>query len=225
MSKQKLIEQKLSHLWSKIPPEKLVAVSKYSPVEDIITAYNFGQRNFGENRLNDLLEKSSQLKELKDISWHFIGNLQSNKLNKLLTVNNLNYIHSIDSMKLLKKLINQIKERSNKIHFLLQINTSNEIEKNGVSTFEELIPLVEYYLQSKTDNCTLVGLMTMGRIRTDNLLKDAEKSYSDLTKMKKKLEQQFNLMPLKLSMGMSRDYEVALQYHADFIRIGSYIFK
>lgn len=225
MSNQNSIEQKLSKLWGEIPKEKLVAVSKYSPVEDIITAYNFGQRNFGENRLNDLLEKSSQLKRLKDISWHFIGNLQSNKLNKLLTVNNLDYIHSIDSMKLLQKLIIQVGSSSNKINFFLQVNTSKEVEKNGVSSFEELIPLVEYYLQNKTENCNLAGLMTMGRIRTDNLLKNAETSYSNLTKMKEKLEKQFNLSPLKLSMGMSQDYQVAIQYHADFIRIGSYIFK
>ena len=116
-----------------IAPTKLLAVSKRKPLQMIEAAYELGQRDFGENHILELLEKSEKLKHL-DIRWHMIGHIQSNKLNHLLKVKNLFAIHSIDSEKLLKKLLT--KNVDSKIGLFLQVNISQEEQKFGFSSRE-----------------------------------------------------------------------------------------
>ncbi|MDD0853067.1 YggS family pyridoxal phosphate-dependent enzyme [Halobacteriovorax sp. GB3] len=206
----------------------LVAVTKYSKFHDIQLAYDAGHRDFGENRVSDLLEKAEMAEKegLHDINWHFIGNLQSNKVKKLFGLLSLRYIHSVDSKKLLETL-HQRKDDivSSNVSYFLQVNTSAEEEKSGLQTYDELADAVNYAL--KFDGGTplkLAGLMTMGKIRTDDFRDDASKCFKKLVYYKKLLERDFPIK-LKLSMGMSNDFDLALKEGADFIRVGSKIFK
>lgn len=199
---------------------RLLAVSKTKPASDIELLYEIGQRDFGENKVQELLDKATELNSTcPDISWHFIGKLQSNKVNMLLKVPNLKAIQSIDSLNLLEKLIS--KNPKNKIGLFLQVNTSQESEKSGFENTSDLEKAI--YLILKSDSFFLQGLMTIGKIRTDNFVEDAKKSFSTLCELKKSFDNKFNLN-LELSMGMSSDYELALTYGTNWIRLGSSIF-
>lgn len=195
----------------------LIAVSKTKPSSDIALLYELGQRDFGENKVQELLEKSNELnKSCPEINWHFIGNLQSNKINMLLKVKNLKSIHSVDSIKLLEKLIS--KKVDHKIGIFLQVNTSGEEEKSGFEELSELQRAVE--LIKTSDSFYFQGLMTIGKIRTENFFEDAKKSFSKLVELKNQL----NDSNIQLSMGMSADFELALQYGSNWVRVGSSIF-
>ena len=196
----------------------LIAVSKTRTVDEIVLVQNLGQTAFGENKVQELLEKSQKL---KNIEWHFIGHLQSNKINQLLSVENLVSIHSIDSLSLLKKILK--KEGSPKIGLFLQINTSRESEKGGFDPegIEELTKAIT--LIRSHPSFFIEGLMTIGKIRTENFSQDAKECFALLTKIKAKLDKDHSL-DLKLSMGMSQDYEIAIEMGSHFIRVGSDIF-
>jgi pyridoxal phosphate enzyme (YggS family) len=196
----------------------LLAVSKTRPKGDIQIAYDWGQRDFGENKVQDLLEKSNHLSEL-DIKWHFIGHLQSNKINQLLSTPNLVSIHSIDSLKLLNKIL--CKKVDSKIGIFLQINTSEEVEKGGFTDINELDEAVLNI--QKHDGFYLQGLMTIGKIRTEDFEASAKESFTILSELKDKLDETHGVS-LELSMGMSQDFEIAQEFGSDWIRIGSDIF-
>ncbi|MFT6633532.1 MAG: pyridoxal phosphate enzyme (YggS family) [Bacteriovoracaceae bacterium] len=196
----------------------LLAVSKTRPEGDIRIAYEWGQRHFGENKVQDLFEKSNSLIEL-DIKWHFIGHLQSNKINQLLGTPNLVAIHSIDSLKLLNKLLG--KKVDSKIGIFLQVNTSGEVEKGGLTDLAQLDEAVENI--QKNDTFFLQGLMTIGKIRTDDFEASAKESFTMLKELKDTLDRTHGLS-LELSMGMSQDFEIAQEYGSDWIRIGTDIF-
>ena len=196
----------------------LLAVSKTRPEGDIHIAYDWGQRDFGENKVQDLFEKSRNLSEL-EINWHFIGHLQSNKINQLLSTPNLISIHSIDSLKLLKKLLS--KNVDSKIGIFLQVNTSGEVEKGGFTDIKELDEAVVNI--QKNNVFFLQGLMTIGKIRTDDFMTSAKESFKMLNELKNTLDRTHGLS-LELSMGMSQDFEIAQEYGSDWIRIGSDIF-
>lgn len=205
----------------------LVAVTKYSPFSDIELSYEVGHRDFGENRVSELLEKANLAmdKGLKNIRWHFIGHLQSNKMAKLLTVPNLNFIHSIHSKKLLELLHAKSEGIDHApIGYFLQVNTSFEDEKSGFETYDELMEAVNFCLQKENDKLKLIGLMTMGKIRTDDVRGSAKECFSGLVNFKKQLEEDFSVN-LMLSMGMSSDYDIAINLGSDFIRVGSKIYK
>lgn len=201
-----------------IAPTKLLAVSKRKPLQMIEAAYELGQRDFGENHILELLEKSEKLKHL-DIRWHMIGHIQSNKLNHLLKVKNLFAIHSIDSEKLLKKLLT--KNVDSKIGLFLQVNISQEEQKFGFSSktnFKDMIELINKHPDFFTQ-----GFMGMSAIKTDNFVQDAHKAFRELRDLRNKYNKLLALK-LQLSMGMSSDFQIAMEYGSDWVRIGSDIF-
>lgn len=213
------ISKNLSSISSKLNTNvKLLAVSKTRPESQIIEAINWGQKDFGENKVQDLEIKSKSLSEL-NINWHFIGHLQSNKINQILKVKNLVSIHSIDSIKLLNKLL--AKKIDTKIGIFLQVNTSGEEEKGGFRDEGELEMAVKSFKDST--HFYLQGLMTIGKIRTNEFESDAKESFSKLANLKEKLDETYNL-DLELSMGMSQDFEIAQDYGSNWVRVGSDIF-
>lgn len=166
--------------------------------------------------MQELADKASELQRIcPEIRWHFIGSLQSNKINNLLKVPNLVSIHSIDSIKLLNKLLN--KKIDTKVGVFLQVNTSGEMEKSGFEDFSQLQSAVE---SMKSECFYLQGLMTIGKIRTDNFENDAKACFLRLNEYKDRL----NIDNLELSMGMSSDYKIAIAMGSNWIRIGSGIF-
>lgn len=199
---------------------KLVAVSKTYPTQDIQAAYNGGQRDFGENKVQDLFSKAQALEGNKDIRWHFIGGLQSNKINMLLKTPNLVSIHSIDSIKLLNKLLS--KSLGTKVGVFLQYNTSGEEQKGGFESFEELLIAEKAIRESK--GFYLQGLMTMGSIRSQDFEKSARECFAQLKELRDKLEVETGLEGLELSMGMSSDYTIAIELGTSWVRVGSAIF-
>ena len=220
------IKESIEQLNNTIAPFKgasLLAVSKTKPASDIQIAYECNQRDFGENKVQELLEKSLELKKkCPDIKWHFIGGLQSNKINMLLKTQGLVSIHSIDSIKLLNKLLS--KSIDKKIGIFLQINTSDEVEKGGFKAkdSEEIFSAVE--LIREHSHFYLQGLMTIGKIRTENFEEDAALCFKELVDLKSDICKSFDLETLELSMGMSSDYPMALKLGTNWVRIGSNIF-
>jgi PLP dependent protein len=200
---------------------KLIAVSKTKPLSDIMAAYQTGQRHFGENKVQELLDKALALKETcPEIKWHFIGHLQTNKINMLLKVPNLVSIHSIDSIELLHKLLS--KKIDTPIGIFLQVNTSLEEEKAGFENKSEVLKALE--IIGKQQAFFFQGLMTIGKIRTSDFENDAKKCFIQLVELKHDIEQTFSDTKVQLSMGMSSDYHIALKLGSDWIRIGSEIF-
>lgn len=194
---------------------RLIAVSKYSKCDDIRQAYMLGQRDFGENRVRDLLQKDQELSDCPEIRWHFIGRLQSNKIAKLLSLKRLVAIHSVDRLELLKKIY--ASKVSQSLEVFLQVNISHEVEKGGLTTIDD----VRLALSLSNDNkkVNIVGLMGMGPIRTDEFEKDTIKAFTQLRQMRDELNPK-----LRLSMGMSQDYRLALNAGATDLRLGSVIF-
>lgn len=208
-----------------IAPKTLVAVTKYTPLADLLILYRAGHRDFGESRVQDLQEKSFELEAqgITDIRWHFLGHLQRNKVRTLLKVPGLFLVHSVDSKKLYQEFLKESRELKSPLSFLIQVNTSMESEKGGVPP-SELGPLVEFIRLNSSPNLLLLGLMCMGSIRTDDFVKSAHHSFSKLNELSKEMADQFTQKPL-LSMGMSDDYKIALMYQTDFVRIGGAIFS
>lgn len=202
------------------PEVNLLVVSKTRPVESIKALVSSGQVHFGENKVQELIQKATELEGL-DIQWHFIGHLQTNKINQLLSIKNLGFIHSIDSLGLVEKILK--KTPLKKIKIFLQVNTSGESEKGGFSpnSFEELNRAVDLIL--KSNDYEIFGLMTIGKIRTENFEKEAKKSFQLLKQIKSELDSRHGLN-LQLSMGMSQDLEIAQDFGSNWVRIGTEIF-
>ncbi len=208
-SRLESIQENLKKIKQTLPDSvKLIAVSKTYPSSDILFAYQCGQRDFGENKIQELFEKSHELREsCPEIRWHQIGPVQSNKINLLSKVPNLYAIHSIDSEKLLLKLIEKIQG----VKFFLQINTSDESQKHGFHLNDDLKKIVTEH--------AIFGLMTMAGIRGESKEQMARESFRKLLSLRNELSPE-----LQLSMGMSGDYKIALEYETHYVRIGSSIF-
>jgi pyridoxal phosphate enzyme (YggS family) len=182
----------------------IVAVSKYTEEEAIVNAYKLGQRDFGENKVQDLKVKAQNLeKNCPEIRWHFIGHLQSNKVKDLFKVSKLTHIHSIDSL----KILNECQRYATTQSFFLQINISHENQKSGFTDIKEAMTAKDL-LKDK-----YLGLMGMG----PSIETNPTKAFLNL------LDWQKNLSGL-LSMGMSDDYKIALRYGCNFLRLGSALF-
>ncbi|KAL7981441.1 hypothetical protein Chor_002337 [Crotalus horridus] len=199
-------------------PPRLVAVSKTKPAEMVIEAYNHGQRSFGENYVQELLEKASDssiLSSCPEIKWHFIGHLQKSNVNKLI----------VDSIKLADKVNNtwQKKNSSEKLKIMVQVNTSGETSKHGLPP-GELITTVEHILQ-KCPNLEFVGLMTIGSFGHD-LSKGPNPDFQLLISLRQELCEKLNIPieKVELSMGMSTDFQHAIEVGSTNVRIGSTIF-
>lgn len=228
MNNKTRIAKNVRELKTECKKAVLVAVTKYSPLEDVLLAHESGVADFGENRTADLLEKSLAFQNLKleNVHWHFIGHLQSNKVKELFKVPNLWAVHSVDSLRLLEEMYKREGEfKGRELKIFLQVKTTEEAEKSGFETLEELSEAVALMNTKKDSKLKLTGLMTMGSIRTENFEADARKSFQALKRVRETLSDKYHLTDLKLSMGMSQDYQIALQEGADFIRVGSLIFK
>jgi PLP dependent protein len=194
---------------------KLIAVSKYFGVDSIVEAKNCGLTDFGENRAQELTLKFEKLGN--DVTWHFIGTLQTNKVKYV--VNSAELIHSVDSLELVEE-INKRAEKIEKIQkILLEVKTSEEETKSGLETETEILNLVKRCSELK--NIELKGLMTMAPLTEDtNIIR---KSFRDLRNLKDRINNKgFNLT--ELSMGMTSDFEIAIEEGATMIRVGSAIF-
>ncbi len=194
---------------------QLVVVTKYSPIENIKSLYELGQRSFGENYVQSLEEKSNALKEYP-ISWHMIGRIQKNKINKLLELNPF-LIQSIDSIETAKAIDKRVK-KDKKVPILLQINSAQEESKAGVMPKEA----IDSYLQIKSEckNLELKGVMSIGAHTQDKevIKKSFEVTYKIFEKLK-------NEGAKICSMGMSQDFELAIECGSNMVRIGSLLFK
>ena len=199
---------------------RLIAVSKTKPHDALMEAYNFGQRIFGENHVQELVQKAEALP--KDIEWHLVGHLQSNKVKYIAPF--ISLIHSVDSLKLLEEINKQALKNNRVIDCLLQIYIADEDTKYGLD-FAEAIELLrsEAYLSLK--NIRIVGLMGIATY-TDNQKKIAEEFYELRTFFKGLKESFFKESAYfkELSMGMSADYTLAIEQGSTMIRLGSTIF-
>jgi len=201
----------------------LVAVSKTKPVEDILKLYNLGQRDFGENYVQELVEKYEQLP--KDIRWHFIGHLQSNKVKYIAPFVSL--IHSVDSEKLLQEINKEAKKNNRIIDCLLEVYIAKEESKFGLNE-EELQTLITRISDvNSTDsfkNISVKGLMGMASFTDDKKVVKEEfrqlKSLFDKYSRFTIHDSPFTI----LSMGMSADYEIAIYEGSNMVRIGSLLF-
>ena len=210
-----MIKKRLESFYQELGKDiSLVAVSKTKTIEDIMSAYNSGQRLFGENRVQELTNKYSNLP--KDIKWNMIGNLQSNKVKYIASFVDL--IHSLDSLKLAREINKQAEKNNRVIDCLVQIKISKEETKHGVS-FENFDEFYKNVKSLKFINIT--GLMGMASFTDDKyLIKDEFKSISSLYKKLKLVDKNFKY----LSIGMSNDYNLAINEGGNMIRIGSRIF-
>jgi pyridoxal phosphate enzyme (YggS family) len=220
----------LGELKEELGAAELVAVTKSTSVENLESLYQFGQRHFGENRVDQLLERSELLKDsLPSLNWHFIGHLQSNKLAKLMSIENLYSIHSIDSLKLLTKLLKSLRERMANglapVKFFLQINPGGEEQKQGFGSYEQLSECVRLFASEPIFRENLAGLMAMAPIRTDDKDADAKACFQQASSLAQQLRDDFDLGEMELSMGMSGDYKIAIEQGSNWVRIGSALFR
>jgi len=191
----------------------LVAVSKTKPAEDIQTLYDLGQRDFGENYVQELIDKETTLP--KDIRWHFIGHLQSNKVKFIAPFVYL--IHGADSLSLLKEINKQAAKNNRTINCLLQIYIAKEETKFGLDE-KELDELLHQLTIEPLNNISIAGLMGMASFSEDkNLIR---KEFNYLKKLSAKIKMQFPI----ISMGMSSDYNIAIEEGSTMVRIGSLLF-
>lgn len=211
------ISENIKKIKEEIPSEvTLVAVSKTKPNEDILEAYESGQRIFGENKIQEMTEKWEELP--KDIEWHMLGHVQRNKVKYMAPYVNL--VHAVDSLKLLKEIEKRAAENERKIDCLLQIKIAEEDSKYGIDVAQakEILQSQEY---SEMSHVKVVGLMGMATL-TENENKIREE-FSYLKSIFDDLKQEQNSFKI-LSMGMSGDYKIAVNCGSNMIRVGSSIF-
>ncbi|XP_057340846.1 pyridoxal phosphate homeostasis protein isoform X1 [Microplitis mediator] len=228
------VREKISKACSRRSPEfgnsipRLVAVSKTKPANLLIDAYDAGQKHFGENYVNELIEKSGHPEILKrDIRWHFIGHLQRNKINKVLAVPNLWIIETVDSNKLASALdtawTKYRKNDDNKLNIMVQVNTSKEEEKSGCD-LSEASSLVKHVIEN-CKNLKFLGIMTIGAYGYDPS-NGPNPDFVSLRQCRDDICKELNLVrdQVELSMGMSTDYEHAIELGSTNVRVGSAIF-
>jgi len=211
------IAQRLQHITSSIPDTvTLVAVSKTKPVEAIQEAYDAGQRVFGENKIQEMAEKQVQLP--KDIEWHMIGHLQSNKVKYMAHFVDL--IHGVDSFKTLKEINKQAKKHNRIIRCLLQAKIAQEETKFGLSLTDIQSILSSNELKG-LENVQIAGLMGMASFTAD--MAQVKSEFDSISSLYMELTNQYNTFTT-LSIGMSGDYQLAIEAGGNMIRVGSAIF-
>ena len=215
------IHQNLQKIKSDLPTQvTLVAISKTKPVEAILEAYNSGQRIFGENKVQEMCDK--QLLLPTDIQWHIVGHLQSNKVKYIAPFVSL--IHAVDSLKLLQEINKQAAKNNRIIDCLLQIYIAQEETKFGLN-FEEAEQLLSSPAFQELKNVRIVGLMGMAS-NTDNKeqvrmeFRSLKNFFDKIKTQESRLETTYTI----LSMGMSSDYNIAIEEGSTMVRIGSSIF-
>ena len=199
-----LIKSNVNH--DRLP--KIIAVSKTFPIENILPLVEYGHIHYGENKVQEALDKWSDIKSQNDrIKLHLIGKLQTNKVKHAVKI--FDFIHSVDSIKLAKKIADEQDKQNKNIKLFIQVNIGNEEQKSGVKVdkIEELI------IFSKEANLNVIGLMCIPPAN-----EDPDKYFNEIKTLSKK----FNLS--EISMGMSSDYLKAVENHSTYLRIGSSIF-
>jgi pyridoxal phosphate enzyme (YggS family) len=192
---------------------KIVVVSKTRSKKEILGIYNKDHRDFGENKVQEILEKHEKLP--KDIRWHFIGHLQTNKVKYIIPF--ITLIHSVDSLKLLKEINKRAKAKNKIINCLIQVKIANEESKYGFK-INEISDVMNY--ASELEHILIKGLMGMATNTDNNNLIDKEFKLLN-TEFKKYKSKIFNV----LSMGMSNDYKLAINNESNMLRLGSIIFE
>lgn len=214
------IKENLSHIKSELPPHvTLVTVSKTKPVSDLMEAYNAGQRIFGENKIQEMVDKYEQMP--KDIQWHMIGHVQRNKVKYMASFVSL--IHGVDNFKLLQDINKEAIKNNRVIDCLFQIKIASEESKFGM-TPEDASSIIQSKPFLELKNIKIVGVMGMATF-TDDL----EQIKSEFTVLKTAFDsfkntESFNFKPEIISMGMSGDYKLAIACGSTMIRVGSSIF-
>tara|TARA_B100000508_G_scaffold95938_1_gene75069 strand:- start:132 stop:797 length:666 start_codon:yes stop_codon:yes gene_type:complete len=211
--KIKIVQSKIDA--SKIDKNvKLVAVSKKKSWEDILEAYENGISDFGENYLQESLEKISKLKDLK-INWHFIGNIQSNKCEEI--AKNFDWVHTIDRLKV-ARLIDKYCPEDKSIKCLIQINIDDEESKSGIRVEE-----VEFFLKelSSLKKIKICGLMIIPNPNVE--LSDLQQTFKNIKMLADRLNENYENLT-EISMGMSRDFELAIKEGSTIVRLGETIF-
>jgi len=199
---------------------RLVAVSKTKPAELLMKAYEHGQRIFGENKVQEMVWKQDELP--KDIEWHFIGHLQTNKIKYIAPFVQL--IHGVDSFKLLKSIDNEAQKVNRKIHCLLQFYIAEEETKFGFSMNEVLAMLNSDDFKT-LENIAISGVMGMATYTNDE--NQVRKEFAHLKAIFEKLKLEYFAEAIdfkEISMGMSGDYRIAIEEGSTMVRIGSIIF-
>jgi pyridoxal phosphate enzyme (YggS family) len=206
---------------NKIAPCKprIIGVTKYYGLDSVIKGYEAGLRDFGESRALDAIKKIESLPEniRKDSSFHFIGHLQTNKVDKV--VKYFDYIHSVDSLKLAEVISKCVTASRKRQKVLLQVNNAGEEQKFGYSKYALRADLPSIL---NLDNLEIVGLMNIAPINASE--KELETLFRDITDFRDDLQKDFGLKLSELSMGMSDDYKIAVQEGATMIRIGRKLF-
>lgn len=216
-----MIQSALQEIWDELPKgTKLVAISKYHPVSAIEEAYACGQRIFGENHVQELVQKEALLP--KDIEWHFTGHLQTNKVKYIAPF--ISLIHSVDSMKLLKEIDKQGRRVGRKIRCLLELHIAAEETKYGFLP-SEIKDLYANKMFEELKNVEICGLMCMATNTDDTsrIKADFAKAKAVFDEIREEYYPDGGLF-CELSMGMSDDYEIALEYGSTMVRIGTRIF-
>lgn len=215
------IEENIKNLHKKLPSTvTLVAVSKFHPIEALLAAYKAGQRDFGESRAQEIGMKHPQMPD--DVRWHFIGHLQTNKVKGIVPYVSL--IHSVDSFKLLKLINDEAAKVGRIIDVLLQLHVAQELTKFGFS-LDDCIELVESGALQGLTNVRVCGVMGMATNTNEE---------SEIRQEFREIEDMFNYLKNNyfidknyfsvVSMGMSDDYEIAIEEGSNMIRIGTSIF-
>lgn len=200
----------------------LVAVSKKKPVEDLQALYDAGERNFGENYVQELVEKQPQLPA--DIQWHYIGHLQTNKVKYIAPF--VHMIHAVDSFKLLKEINKRAEQNNRVIDVLLQLHVADEETKHGLDN-AGVMELMEYYKAQEADlqNVRICGVMGMATFTDDEV--QIKKEFADIRNTFTMLKDTYFMGKdyfTECSMGMTSDYKLAIEQGSTLVRIGSMIF-
>ena len=211
------IKNKLQNIKLNLPKNiTLVAVSKTKPLELLNEAYDQGQRIFGENKVQEMVDKFEKMP--KDIKWHMIGHLQTNKVKYIASFVSL--IHGVDSLRLLREINKQATKHNRTIDCLIQIKIATEDTKFGMS-LNDLQLLLKSDEFKTLDNIRIKGLMGMASFTTDNHQIESEFKY--LKSIFDQIKKKYSDIEI-LSMGMSNDYKLATKYGSNMVRIGSHIF-
>ena len=212
-----MIAENLEQLKAKLPETvTLIAVSKTKPTSDILQAYDAGHRVFGENKIQEMVSKYEELP--KDIEWHMIGHLQRNKVKYMAHFVSL--IHGVDSFKTLKEINKQAAKHHRVIPCLLQAKIAQEDTKFGL-TFSEIEEIISARETKDLANIRIVGLMAMASFTADQ--HQINQEFSSLHEFYQKLQEDHKQLTT-LSIGMSGDYQIAVENGSTMIRVGSAIF-
>jgi len=216
-----MIAENILRIKQELPPSaQLIAVSKTKPASDIIQAYQAGQRAFGENKVQELVDKYEALP--KDIEWHLIGHLQTNKVKYIASFVHL--IHAVDSLKLLKEIDREASKHNRTIDCLLQFHIASEETKFGMS-FDEAQELLESDEFIQLDNVRITGIMGMASFTEDEAqIRDEFRTLYGYFQVIKSHHFKFNPDFREISMGMSSDYKIAAEEGSTMVRVGSSIF-